>query len=321
MTDTELKARIVELAIPPAWKNVWICPDASGHIMAVGEDDRGRKQYIYHERWRTLRDMLNFYRLISFGEHLPRVREHVAHQLRRHSLDRDQVIAAMIRIIDTSAVRIGNEVYAEENDSFGLTTLTKKHVTVTGDRVRLSFPAKSGKQADIVIVDRAVARVMTKLEQHRKRRVFTVNGRSIDSTDVNAVLNDLTDATVTAKDFRTWRASDAAFAFLERHLDAVPADRERLALNAIDFAADVLGNTRAVARAHYVHPHIISAFLDSTFEDQLRESALRRPRTLTGSERRLLAFLRVALKADLEASTLDVGRRQPNLIGAGGTRP
>jgi DNA topoisomerase-1 len=311
LTDAAIKTRILALAIPPAWTNVWICPDESGHIMAVGEDDRGRKQYLYHQRWRELRDMLNFYRLISFGERLPLVRQHVEHQLRRRTLDRDQVIAAMIRIIDTSAVRIGNEIYAEENDSFGLSTLTKKHVEVSRDKIRLSFPAKSGKRAELIISDRQVARVVTKLEQHRKRRLFTVNGKPIDSAEVNAQLEALTHEHITAKDFRTWRASHAAFGHLEQHLDASAGDRDRVVLEAVDAAAAILGNTRAVARAHYIHPHLIAAFTDGTFEDHLRASAPHRQQLLEGSERRLLAFLKVAVKSDLDATAMGIGDPAP----------
>ncbi len=301
VTDADVKARIRALAVPPAWRNVWICPDEKGHLLAVGEDDRGRKQYVYHEQWRALRDRLNFYRLIAFGEVLPAVRRHVDAQLRRRTLDRDQVLAAMVRIVDASAVRIGNEVYAEENDSFGLTTLSRKHVTVDGGRVRMRFPAKSGQPADLIIDDRPVARVITKLEQHRRRRLFTVDGAAIDSADVNALLAGLTHDQVTAKDFRTWRASHAVFCHLEAH---VGGDPEHTVLEAIDVAAEVLGNTRTVARAHYVHPHLTSSFADGTFESLLRKSARRRPGLLDGSEQRLLAFLKVALEADLEAGSI-----------------
>ena len=306
VTNTDVKARIVALAIPPAWTDVWICPDGNGHIIAVGQDDRGRKQYLYHERWRALRDMLNFYRLVSFGEHLSTVRRHVAHQLRRRTLDRDQVIAAMLRIIDTSAVRIGNEVYAEENDSFGLTTLTKRHVSVSGGVVRLRFPAKSGKKADVEIVDRGVARVVTKLEQQRRRRLFTVAGSAVDAAEVNAMLETLTDAHVTAKDFRTWRATHAVFSHLEQHLDVEESDREAVALQAIDAAADLLGNTRAVARAHYVHPHVVSAFLDGSFSAHLCNGATPGHDLLDDSERRLLGFLEIAMESDLEAAALGI---------------
>jgi DNA topoisomerase-1 len=213
----------------------------------------------------------------------------------------------MIRIIDTSAVRIGNEVYAEENDSFGLSTLTKRHVTVARDTIRLSFPAKSGKQAELVITDRPVARVIAKLEQHRKRRLFTVDGKTIESGEVNSELARLTGEHITAKDFRTWRASHAAFAYLEQHLDADEQAREHIVLEAIDAAADVLGNTRAVARAHYIHPHILSAFIGGTFPDHVQGRASRRQPLLNGSERRLLAFLEVAVESDLDAGLIGIG--------------
>jgi DNA topoisomerase I len=309
--DTTIKARIVELAIPPAWTNVWICPDDSGHIMAVGEDDRGRKQYIYHERWRALRDLLNFYRLINFGEQLPAIRAHVRTQLRRRTIDRDHVLATMIGIIDLSAIRIGNEVYAEENDSFGLTTLTSKHVSVTGAKVRLTFPAKSGQDADLTLTDHGIARVIGALTQQRRRRLFTVDGSAIDSAEVNARLQELTGEHITAKDFRTWQATHLAFEYLEAYLGS-DEDTEHTALAAVDLVAERLGNTRAVARAHYIHPHVLSAFVDGTFETQLRASARHRQRLLAGSERRLLAFLKVALVADLDATALGAGRAIPS---------
>jgi DNA topoisomerase-1 len=303
LSDRALKERIIALAIPPAWRNVWICPDDSGHIVAVGEDDRGRKQYIYHERWRELRDMLNFYRLISFAEHLPAIRGHVDTQLRRRTLDRDQVLAAMLRIIDATAIRIGNEVYAEENESFGLTTLTRKHVLVSGDTVTMTFRAKSGKQAEIGLTDRPVARVISALAQQRRRRLFTVDGAVIDAADLNALLAELTHEHITAKDFRTWHGTHAAFAHLEQAAEP-GAHREAVALHAADAAAEVLGNTRTVARAHYIHPLVLDSYVDGSFQQRLRSSAPRRQRILTGSERRLLAFLRVALESELDDSTL-----------------
>ncbi len=305
LSDQALKERILALAIPPAWQNVWICPDETGHIMAVGEDDRGRKQYIYHERWRELRDLLNFYRLINFAEQLPAVRAHVNHQLRRHTLDRDQVLAAMIRIIDTTAIRIGNEVYAEENDSFGLTTLTKRHVKVSGSTINLSFPAKSNKRAELTINDRQVARVITKLEQHRKRRLFTVDGHVIESGEVNELLAQLTGEHITAKDFRTWRGTLAAFSHLEQTLGHSD-DLERDVLAAADAASAVLGNTRTVARAHYIHPHVLSAYTDGTFRDHLDASTRHRQQLLDGRERDLLAFLKVALESDLDTAAIGV---------------
>ena len=300
LDDQDIKARILQLAIPPAWKNVWICPDADGHILAIGEDDRGRKQYIYHERWRELRDLLNFYRLINFAEHLPPIRRHVAVQLRRRTLDRDRVLATMIHIVDSSGMRIGSEVYAEENESFGLTTLTRRHVRVVGEAIRFVFPAKSHQQADITLHDKATARVLSTLLAQRRQRLFAVGGKPIEASEVNELLLHLTGEHITAKDFRTWRGTSTAFRYLVEHRDA--EDRERTVVAAVDAAADALRNTRAVARAHYVHPHVLRSFVDGTFDDDLAASGRRRLPTLDGHERMLVAFLVTLLEREFDAS-------------------
>jgi DNA topoisomerase-1 len=288
ITDAELKTQIAALAVPPAWQKVWICPSPDGHLLATGEDDRGRKQYIYHPKWREIRDLLNAYRLIVVGERLPAIRQHVEQQLRRRTLDRDRVLASMIRIIDTSAIRVGNEIYAEENDSFGLTTLTRRHVSVQGNAVHFDFPAKSGKRAEIVLRDAQVASVVEKLADQRRRRLFTVDGKPIVSSEVNDLLSSLSQERVTAKDFRTWHGTLTAFAYLRTHIGDDP---EPTVLAAVDAAAEQLGNTRAVARDHYVHTHLISAFTDGTFARRLREVRARRLPRLAADERLLLAFL------------------------------
>jgi len=216
--DAGTVRRIDELAIPPAWRDVWICPDELGHILATGQDDRGRKQYLYHPKWRELRDLLNFYRLIVFANHLPEVRAHVQRQLRRRSLDRSRVLAAMVRIIDASAIRIGSEEYAEDNDSFGLTTLTRQHARVDGRRIELRFPAKSGSRAELTLSDPGIARLIAELKQQRARRLFTVGGQPIDAVEVNALLSELTGEHITAKDFRTWKGTLAAFSYLREQV-------------------------------------------------------------------------------------------------------
>jgi DNA topoisomerase-1 len=287
----EVRDWIEQLAIPPAWRDVWICADRDGHLLAVGQDDRGRTQYLYHERWRTVRDLLNFYRLSDVGRRLPAVRADVEAQLRRRTLDADRVLAAMLRIIDRCGLRIGNEVYAEENDSFGLSTLTRRHVQVRGNTISFDFPAKSGQHMSTQLVDSAVARVVSALLEQRGRRVFALGGTALKSDDVNARLAALTDSSVTAKDFRTWRGTLVAFETL-RARPADPSDRERDVVAAVDAAADALGNTRAVARAHYVHPQLIDSYLAS-----------RRPARLAGlteSERRLLPFLDLLLDRGLQ---------------------
>ena len=290
LTDAEVKARIVQLAIPPAWQQVWICPDADGHILATGEDDRGRKQYIYHPRWRAVRDMLNFYRLILFSGHLAEIREHTASQLRRRSFDRDRMLAAMIRIMDLTYIRVGNEVYAEENDSYGLTTLTRKHVSVRGNEVSLAFPAKSGKAWDVTINDAGVARVVQRLLEQRGRRLFSLDGKPVSSDELNQLLFDLTGEHITAKNFRTWGGTLAAFTYLKNRLDS-DRSAEKIVVEAVDEAAEALGNTRTVARAHYVHPHVLETYTEHTFGDYLAQAKPRRVASLHPDERQLAAFL------------------------------
>lgn len=290
LSDAEVKARIAQLAIPPAWRKVWICPDPEGHILATGEDDRGRKQYIYHPRWRAIRDLLNFYRLLLFAEQLSTIRAYTGKQLNRRTLDRERVIAAMIRIIDDSYLRIGNESYAEENDSYGLTTLTRKHVRVSGARIEFEFPAKSGRTAQVSMTDRKVARIVATLAEQRASRLFTVDGKPIDSDEVNQVLLEVTGQHITAKNFRTWGGTLAAFEYLEDRLNSERA-AAREVVAAVDEAAETLGNTRSVARAHYVHPHVLETYTEHTFGSYLDRS---RPLDLAGlepSEQRLAGFL------------------------------
>ena len=304
MTDQAVKARILALAIPPAWQKVWICPHEDGHILATGEDERGRKQYMYHPRWRELRDLLNFYRLIVTGSHLPAIRSHVEIQLRRRTVDRDQVLAVMVRIIDSSAMRIGNEVYAEENQSFGLSTLTRKHVSVHRDWVDFEFPAKSGKDASVRVEDRAVARIVGHLQKTRSKRLFTVDGEHLGSDDVNDLLHELTGESITAKDFRTWGGTLAAFEYLR---DRTESDRkpETIVNEAIDEAAEHLNNTRRGARAHYVHPHVLETFTERNFEGYQDASRPRPQDQLTTGEQQLLAFLRVLLEREFSLDTAE----------------
>jgi DNA topoisomerase-1 len=290
VADVAVRERITKLAIPPAWRDVWICASESGHIVAVGEDDRGRRQYIYHERWRSLRDQLNFYRLVPFGEALPIVRADVERQLVRRTLDVDRVLAAMLRIVDLAGLRIGNEVYAEENDSYGLTTLTRRHARVHGNTIELCFPAKSGRRAEISITDKGVARVVSKLIDRPGRWLFRVNGTRIDSDEINGRLAGLTGAHHTAKDFRTWHGTVTAFRHLRAHLPA-GADAETHVLAAVDAAADALGNTRAVARAHYVHPDVVDGYTSGELERFLAGRRVRAGRWLDADERLLLGYL------------------------------
>jgi DNA topoisomerase-1 len=251
--------RIPQLAIPPAWQQVWVCDSPDGHLQATGIDDRGRKQYLYHPRWRELRDGLTFDRLALVGSVLPEIRAAVRAQLRRRTIDQPRLLAGMLHLLDLTGIRIGNETYERDNDSIGLTTLRWTHVTVQGSITTLSFPAKSGQRTEIDVTDRPLARLLLELEDLPRRRVFRAEGRLIRADELNEYLSALAGAHLTAKDFRTWRGTVAALA----HLRTYPADRrptQRSCVAAIDAAAHALNNTRAVARAHYVHPGLIRAF-------------------------------------------------------------
>lgn len=294
-----VRERIESLVIPPAWQDVWICSDADGHIQAVGSDARGRKQYLYHPRWREVRDLLKFCRLLGFGEQLPAVRAYVERQLRRRTVDRGLVIATMLRIVDRCGIRAGSEVYAEENDSFGLSTLARRHVRVAGRRVQMSFPAKSGKEAELEIEDTAVARVVRRLASGRGRRLFALDGKALGADEVNEQLAAITGARTTLKDFRTWRGTSVAFAHLRSHVGS--EDREAEVVAAIDAAAEQLGNTRAVARSHYVHPLVLEAYLDGGLERFLSGWRGRARQGLSRDETALLAFLEKGMADPLAA--------------------
>ena len=296
VVDIEVRDRIKKMAIPPAWQDVWICRTPDGHILAVGEDERGRRQYIYHDRWRSLRDQLNFYRLIGFAAALPAIRSNTAAELRRRKLDQDRVLAAMLRIIDVAGIRVGNEAYAEENDSYGLTTLTTKHVAVRGSKIDFHFPAKSGKTADLTVDDAGVARVVSALLDKRGRRLFAVDGSTIDSDEVNHRLAELSGAHLTAKDFRTWNGTFTAF----RHLrNALPADKDadQHVLAAIDAASLKLGNTRSVCRAHYVHPAVVDGYTSGELQDFLHGKRERGGNWLDADERLMTEYLSATLDA------------------------
>ncbi|TDV37836.1 DNA topoisomerase-1 [Paraburkholderia caballeronis] len=263
--DAETIARIDSLAIPPAYTDVWICADELGHLQATGRDARGRKQYRYHPRWRDARDRDKFAKLAGFARALPRIRARVAADLRQRGLPSDKVAAAIVRLLDSTLVRIGNEEYVRENASYGLTTLCKRHLRTDGQRLTLCFNGKHGISHEVPVDDPDVVRVIRDCAEHRGRALFRyvdANGvHKISAADVNAYLHAAGGDAFTAKDYRTWAASAIA---LERLRAAEPPRSARAARSAVvqvaREVAALLRNTPAVCRASYIHPAVIEAF-------------------------------------------------------------
>lgn len=258
--------RIKALAIPPAWTDVWICPRADGHLQATGRDAKGRKQYRYHPRWREVRDDAKFGRMAAFGRALPTIRERVERDLAHNGLSRDKVIATVVRLLERTLIRIGNEEYARANDSYGLTTLRDEHADFTTTAVRFFFRGKSGKTCHVDVKDRRLARIVRRCRDLPGQTLFQYvddegETRSVGSSDVNDYLRETTGEEFTAKDFRTWFGTVLAAREL---LDAEPAttDREKqhCVVRAIERVAERLGNTPAICRRCYVHPAVLDAY-------------------------------------------------------------
>jgi DNA topoisomerase-1 len=253
---------IRSLVIPPAWDQVWISPDRSGHILATGYDKAGRKQYIYHPTWEEVRDEVKFDRMGVFGRRIPKLRKQVDKDLRRPGLARPKVTALAVAVMDRTLIRVGNRKYVDENEAYGLTTLTCDHVLVDGLHVHLEFAGKGGADHEVVFRDRRLAGLIARCQELAGQTLFSFEAddgvNAISSTDVNAYLADVMSGPFTAKDFRTWGASTAVAEDLATSPDDL--DDETRLLQAIDATAERLGNTRAVCRASYLHPIIPEAF-------------------------------------------------------------
>jgi len=300
--DGELR-RIKRLAIPPAWTDVWISPSPLGHIQATGRDARGRKQYRYHERWREVRDEAKYGKLTDFAKALPRIRERVDADLAQPGIPRERVLATAVRILEETFIRVGNVEYARANGSFGLTTLRAKHVDVDGSRIRFRFRGKSGKDHEVDVRDRRLARVIARLEQLPGQELFRYlddDGelRTIGSDDVNAYLREISNEDLSAKDFRTWAGTVLAARALA---ELGPARNERTArkrvVQAIDVVSARLGNTRAVCRKCYVHPGILDAYAAGDLPPALRRpDKTRKGHGLSTHETAVAAMLTRATK-------------------------
>ena len=264
--DRAIRKRLNSLAIPPAWTQVWICPDPDGHIQATARDARGRKQYRYHPQYREARDRSKFRRMLEFSEVLPRLRERIERDLRADSLSRRQILATVVRLLDRTLIRVGNDEYARENRSYGLTTLRRRHVTVDGKMLRFSFRGKSGIEHTIAVADPRLAKIVQRCRELPGQELFQyvdAKGRrqDISSDDINAYLREASGRDISAKDFRTWGGTMLAAIELRRMGEAASRrETERNILAAIDAVAERLGNTRAVCRKYYVHPVLLDAY-------------------------------------------------------------
>jgi DNA topoisomerase-1 len=277
--EPEVLNRIKSLAIPPAWRDVWICPDPAGHLQATGRDDRKRKQHRYHPRWREIRDENKYGRMVAFGKALPKIRKRVFRDLSLRGLTRNKVLAAVVRLLEVSLIRVGNQEYARENDSFGLTTMRDRHVDVNGSTIDFNFRGKSGKWHKIGIRDRRLAKVVKSCQDLPGQELFQYldedgNRQDVKSTDVNDYLREISGQDFTAKDFRTWAGTVlGAMALREfEQFDSTTQAKKNI-VQAIENVAMRLGNTPAVCRKCYVHPDIIDSYLDGTLVRTLKRRA------------------------------------------------
>lgn len=258
-------ARINAIVIPPAWTDVWICPRPNGHILATGRDDKGRKQYRYHPRWSDTRSSDNFSRMLRFAEHLPHIRQVTDRHLRLPNLPREKVLAVVVRLLETTLIRIGNPEYIRQNDSYGLTTMQDEHVAVHGKKIQFEFRGKSGKEHLIDVENARLARIVKACRAIPGYTLFQYydeegNRHKIGSADVNAYLRDIAGEDFSAKDFRTWGGSVQAVVAL-CHLP-VEIEAKQAIAEAVKQVAEALGNTIAVCRKHYIHPLVLSTFLE-----------------------------------------------------------
>ncbi len=272
-------ARIRSLVIPPAWSDVWICPDSRGHLQATGRDARGRKQYRYHPKWRVARDETKYDRVIGFAKVLPVIRRTTSDHLRRQGLPREKVLATVVQLLEKTLIRVGNDEYARSNRSYGLTTMRDGHVEVRGPRVRFSFRGKSGVEHEIDLTDRRLAKIVKQcrdLPGYELFQYFDENGerQTVGSEEVNAYLKDITGQDLTSKDFRTWAGTVLA-AQLLREFEAFTsnAQAKRNILAAVEMVARRLGNTKAVCRKCYIHPAIFDAYLDGSMLETIAQRA------------------------------------------------
>lgn len=300
--DRAVLARIKSLAIPPAWRDVWICADPRGHLQAVGRDAKGRKQPRYHPSFRAQRDELKFDRVAAFGRALPAIRRRVDRDLRRPGLPRERVLATVVRLLETTYLRVGNEEYARTNRSFGLTTLRSRHATIDGTGLRLRFRGKGGKVHTVGVRDRRIARIVERCQHLPGQELFQYladddEPHPIESADVNDYLREASGAEITAKDFRTWAGTMLAFRSLRASRGTSRAEVRAALKQSIEQVAEALGNTPAVSRASYIAPAIVDAHLSGKLPRGVPGTADRR-RPTPPTRREELALIRLLDEMD-----------------------
>ena len=327
VTDETVLSRLKKLAVPPAYTDVWICRDPRGHLQAVGRDARGRKQYRYHPDWRAIRDEAKYGKMLMFGEKLPALRAQVQKDLARPGLPRAKVLATVVALLEKTMMRIGNDEYAKTNKSFGLTTLRTRHAKVSGAGLVLDFRAKHGIQQHIELKDRRLAGIVARLQELHGQELFQYLDEDgvqhdISSQDVNEYLHEVTGEDITAKDFRTWAATNlAALALREFEQFDSEAKAKKNVLRAIETVSKMLGNTPAICRKCYIHPRIFDGYMDGSLAEALKaraeaalapESAARTD--LTADEVAVMAFLSRTLDNIAEQGTAP--NRVPEAAGA-----
>ena len=300
-------ARIRSLVVPPAWTSVWICPDALGHLQATGRDARGRKQHRYHPKWRQVRDETKYYRMLAFAQALPSVRRRTQSDLARAGLPREKVLALVVQLLEKTLIRVGNDEYARQNRSFGLTTLRDGHVEISGGRMRFSFRGKSGVEHEVDLDDRRLARVVKACRDLPGYDLFQYvddagSRQAVGSSDVNAYLREITGQEFTSKDFRTWAGTVLA-ADLLGTFDRCRSNAEakRNIVRAVEAVAKRLGNTKAVCRKCYIHPAIFEAYLDGSMTNGRgrRVRARRTADAFVNGEAAVLALLQRRMEREL----------------------
>ena len=317
--DEATLKRIKSLAIPPAWTDVWICPQANGHLQATGRDARGRKQYRYHPKWREVRDEVKYERMIKFGKALPQIRKEVDRALSLPGLPREKVLATIVYLLEATMMRIGNDEYARENKSYGLTTLRNRHVKIDGSEVGFRFRGKSGVVHDVKVHDRRLARIIQRTRDLPGQDLFQYldedgETHTVGSADVNDYLRTITGEDYTAKDFRTWSGTVLAAMALQE-FEAVDSDTQakKNVVRAIESVAQRLGNTPSVCRKCYVHPAVLDAYLDGTMLEGLcaraEESLVEDLKDLQPEEAAVLAMLERRLAQETADQDLTVKRR------------